>query len=426
MKYRMYSPQAIFEVGRSGNQEDSIYPAYGTASADDRLFIVCDGDGSRTNGNIASKTISNSVASYLRRNTSYDKNFSDAMLADAIDYACQELKKKGDTTEGLGTTFAFLYFHRGGVTAAYLGDTRIFHIRPSLVTEANGSPKKGLQFASRDVSSGAATGADGAAAPATASRLILANATTKPRVIIQHISDVRQGDYFVACSKGMLEGITDEDLVQLLSEKGSDEKKRKQLVATTIDNNENHSAYIIHLENVMAEAGDDDYSSSSVGDTISYGHYGSSKKKRNYGAVLKYLLAAVLALAVIYLGYDYFSNRPASPEPKAETAAPDSTVNVSQQSAPATEAQSVDTVAKPTTAMPAVKPAKTTTRSQEEQSASSWLYDNNGNASSSQKTAEQTETKTQAPTPQPAAVPEPAQPAAPAPQPSTGAESGGE
>ena len=213
----MYSPQAIFEIGRSGNQEDSIYPAYGTASADDRLFIVCDGDGSRTNGNIASKTISNSVASYLRRNTSYDKNFSDAMLADAIDYACQELKKKGDTTEGLGTTFAFLYFHRGGVTAAYLGDTRIFHIRPSLVTEANGSPKKGLQFASRDVSSGAATGADGAAAPATASRLILANATTKPRVIIQHISDVRQGDYFVACSKGMLEGITDEDLVQLLS-----------------------------------------------------------------------------------------------------------------------------------------------------------------------------------------------------------------
>ena len=63
MKYRMYSPQAIFEVGRSGNQEDSIYPAYGTASADDRLFIVCDGDGSRTNGNIESKTISNSVAS---------------------------------------------------------------------------------------------------------------------------------------------------------------------------------------------------------------------------------------------------------------------------------------------------------------------------------------------------------------------------
>ena len=163
-----------------------LHTAYGTASADDRLFIVCDGDGSRTNGNIASKTISNSVASYLRRNTSYDRNFSDAMLADAIDYACQELKKKGDTTEGLGTTFAFLYFHRGGVTAAYLGDTRIFHIRPSLVTEANGSPKKGLQFASRDVSGGASTGADGSAAPATASRLILANATTKPRVIIQH------------------------------------------------------------------------------------------------------------------------------------------------------------------------------------------------------------------------------------------------
>lgn len=422
----MYSPQAIFETGRSGNQEDSIYPAYGTASADDRLFIVCDGNGSRTNGNIASKTICNSVASYLRRNTTYDRNFSDDMLSDAIDHACQELKKKGDAAEDLGTTFAFLYFHRGGVTAAYLGDTRIMHIRPSMVTEANGSPKKGLQFASRDAS-GTATSTEGGAPQSGTPQLILANATTKPRVTIQHISDVRQGDYFVVCTKGMLEGLADEDIVQLLSEKGSDEKKRKQLVATTIDNNHNHSAYILHIENVMAEAGDDDYSSSGVGETISYGRYGSSKKKRNYGAVLKYLLAAVLAVAVIYLGYDYFSNRPASPEPRTETAVPDSTVNAAQKQAATTEAaQPADTVAKPATAVPTVKPVKTAARAQEEQSASSWLYDNSGSASSTSKPAEQTETKAETPAPQPAAAPEPAQPAAPAPQPSTSAEGGGE
>jgi hypothetical protein len=225
----------------------------------------------------------------------------------------------------------------------------------------------------------------------------------------------------------MLEGLADEDIVQLLSEKGSDEKKRKQLVATTIDNNHNHSAYILHIENVMAEAGDDDYSSSGVGETISYGRYGSSKKKRNYGAVLKYLLAAVLAGAVIYLGYDYFSNRPASPEPRTETAVPDSTVNAAQQQAATTEAaQPADSVVKPATAVPTVKPVKTAARAQEGQSASSWLYDNSGSASSTSKPAEQTETKAETPAPQPAAAPEPAQPAAPAPQPSTGAESGGE
>ena len=396
MKYRMYSPQAIFEKGRSGNQEDYLYPAYGTASADDRLFIVCDGCGSPSNGNAASKTISSSVASYLRRNTSYDRNFTDDMLSDALDHACQELKKKGDLAESLGTTFAFLYFHRGGVTAAYLGDTRIMHIRPSQATDANGAAKKALIFASRDISGGNAAEAEAAtASKTTASRLILSTQTVKPRLSMQHISDVRQGDYFVICTKGMIDGIAEDDLIQLLCSKGSDEKKRKQLQAATIESNDNHSAYIIHLENVMSEAGDGDYSSSSVGDTISYGRYGRSSKKRNYGAVLKYLLAAVLALAVIYLGYDYFANRPASPEPKAETAVPDSTITAPQPSSAAAAEAQKDTIEKPAATMPAVKPVKTTARMQEEQSASSWLYDNN--------TADQ-----------PAATPKPAEPSEPA------------
>ena len=423
----MYSPQAIFETGRRNNQEDSLYPAYGTASADDRLFIVCDGAGSESNGNIASKTISNSVASYLRRNTSYDKSFPSSMLGDALDHACQELNKKGGAAEGQGTSFAFLYFHRGGVTAAYLGDSRIYHIRPNSATSANGTANKAIQFVSRDVSGGVSTDAEGAEGQkTTSSRLIFANSTTKPRVSVQHIGDVRQGDYFVICTRGMLENLADEDLVQLLSEKGSDEKKRKQLIAATIDNNENHSAYVLHVENVMAEAGDDDYSSSDIGDTISYGPYGTEKKKRNYGKVLSYLIATLLALAVIYLGYDYFANRPSNPTPKEEAVVPDSTVKTSPQTTTAEAAQKEDTIAKPETANPqAVKPVKPTTRSREEQSASSWLYDNSGSATTTQKPAEQTETKSEAPAPKPAATNESAQPAAPAaPQPAASSEGG--
>ena len=210
----MYSPQAIFETGRRNNQEDSLYPSYGTASADDRLFIVCDGAGSESNGNLASKTISNSVASYLRRNTSYDKSFPSSMLGDALDHACQELNKKGGAAEGQGTSFAFLYFHRGGVTAAYLGDSRIYHIRPNSATAANGTANKAIQFVSRDVSGGVSTDAEGAEGQkTTSSRLIFANSTTKPRVSVQHIGDVRQGDYFVICTRGMLENLADEERV---------------------------------------------------------------------------------------------------------------------------------------------------------------------------------------------------------------------
>ena len=40
MKFQLYTPQAINELGKRKNQEDTIYPLVGEATADDRLFLV--------------------------------------------------------------------------------------------------------------------------------------------------------------------------------------------------------------------------------------------------------------------------------------------------------------------------------------------------------------------------------------------------
>ena len=42
MKY-VLNPLAIYELGQRSNQEDSIFPVSGEVTAEDRLFIVCDG-----------------------------------------------------------------------------------------------------------------------------------------------------------------------------------------------------------------------------------------------------------------------------------------------------------------------------------------------------------------------------------------------
>ena len=44
MKY-VLNPLAIYELGQRSNQEDSIFPVSGEVTAEDRLFIVCDGNG---------------------------------------------------------------------------------------------------------------------------------------------------------------------------------------------------------------------------------------------------------------------------------------------------------------------------------------------------------------------------------------------
>ncbi len=45
MKFTINTPLAIHELGKRQNQEDAIYPVIGNATADDRLFLVCDGMG---------------------------------------------------------------------------------------------------------------------------------------------------------------------------------------------------------------------------------------------------------------------------------------------------------------------------------------------------------------------------------------------
>ena len=55
----------------------------------------------------------------------------------------------------------------------------------------------------------------------------------------------------------MLEQMENEELALLLSSDASDEKKRQKLIAETVDNKDNHSAYIIHVKSVTAEADDE-------------------------------------------------------------------------------------------------------------------------------------------------------------------------
>lgn len=255
MKIEIYQPQAIWELGQRDNQEDSIFPAFGEATDDDRLFILCDGMGGHEHGEVASQTVCKAMSDTLLSLSK--QSFTDDDLLDALQTAYRQLDCLDNShLRKMGTTLCLLYFHQGGLTAAHIGDSRIYHIRPK---------ENRILYQSRDHSlvydlyqAGEISYEEMRTSPQKniITRAIQPGEESRVRPAIVHIADIQPGDYFYICSDGMLEQMDNDELCRLLSADGSDEKKRMQLIAATSDNKDNHSAYLIHIKEVMREAGD--------------------------------------------------------------------------------------------------------------------------------------------------------------------------
>lgn len=255
MKIEIYQPQAIWELGQRDNQEDSIFPAFGKATDDDRLFILCDGMGGHEHGEVASQTVCKAMSDTILSLSK--QSFTDDDLLDALQTAYRQLDCLDNShLRKMGTTLCLLYFHQGGLTAAHIGDSRIYHIRPkenrilyqsrdhSLVYDLYQAGEISYEEMRTSLQKNIIT------------RAIQPGEESRVRPAIVHIADIQPGDYFYICSDGMLEQMDNDELCRLLSADGSDEKKRMQLIAATSDNKDNHSAYLIHIKEVMREAGD--------------------------------------------------------------------------------------------------------------------------------------------------------------------------
>lgn len=249
MKYRLSHPLYIHELGQRQNQEDSLFPTRPELNAASRLFILCDGMGGHDSGEIASATVCKAMAGFFRENPVKgplgNEQFGKALNAaydalDAIDG--QESFKK------MGTTLAFLCFHSAGVTAAHIGDSRIYQIRPG---------ERRPLFRTRDhslvndlVRIGEMTEQE---ALTSASRNIITRAMQphqehRSMADTRILTDVRPGDWFYMCSDGMLEQMDDDELVGILSDTSkSDKEKRQILLDLTEGNRDNHTAFLIHV-----------------------------------------------------------------------------------------------------------------------------------------------------------------------------------
>lgn len=309
MKYIIRQPQSFSEIGRKDNQEDFLWPNPQEVTTDQRIFIMCDGVGGQDNGEVASSTAATALGTYLTTHWPADGIVSRTIFEAALAHAYDELDKadSGETVRKMATTMTCLVLHRGGALVAHIGDSRIYHIRPSVIDAAQGRPS--IIYESLDHSLvndllrvGEITEEEARDFPQknVITRAMQPGGEHRCRADIFNIDDVKAGDYFFLCSDGVLEQLSNEALSSIVCSVGSDAEKIAAIKSVcdgrTRDNN---TCWLMPIDSVIAEPGDEDRASNvvmaSVDDT-------PAAAPRNAKSIAKTTAAPTTAKAVDEVG----------------------------------------------------------------------------------------------------------------------------
>ena len=231
-KIKAYSLQ---ELGQRANQEDSLFPALGKSTSDDRLFVLCDGMGGHEKGEVASATVCETISCVILSTWHPDEALSDELFQQALCSAFDALDAKDNGEERkMGTTLTFLCLHANGATVAHIGDSRIYQLRP-----ASDTTPAHVVFRTQDhslvndlVKIGEITEEEAKHHPQknVITRAMQPCQEQRAKADIAHLTDVQTGDYFFMCSDGMLEQSTDDNILNIITKpNATDEQKLEML-----------------------------------------------------------------------------------------------------------------------------------------------------------------------------------------------------
>lgn len=197
---------ALSKPGKRTKNEDCVYPTDSSSVEDSGLFIVCDGIGGAENGEVASEIACNVIESFLAKKMQYAP-IGENEMGVAIAIAEAELRsfaKNNPESRGLGTTLALLYIQGSKAMTAHIGDSRVYHIRNGEILFKTNDHS----FVNDLVATGFITAAEAVNHPKkNIINRALSGHNSAVAAEFNLIPDIQDGDYFLICSDGLLEGI---------------------------------------------------------------------------------------------------------------------------------------------------------------------------------------------------------------------------
>ena len=222
-------------VGKRNINEDFLYPE--NPDKESKLYLVCDGLGGMAYGELASKITALAVQKFFESS----RDLTESVLADSIHFAnnfIREFAKRHPKTRGMSSTIAMLVLNKKQFHAAWVGDSRIYHIR-------NGE----ILFRSKDHSYNEWLAEQGVEEDTSGLKHIITQAvgsriTLTPGSV--SFNNIKQGDYFLLITDGILEGVPEKELLKFFDGSKNNDDILQEIVSLCSANaTDNHTLYIL-------------------------------------------------------------------------------------------------------------------------------------------------------------------------------------
>lgn len=243
----LHTPAVLNRKGKRDYNQDTVYPMPQSDARNARFFMVCDGVGGSSRGDIASAKICEAFATHFNDRTQFSKDELHAALQLAVQNM-QHFIETHNEGESMASTLTFVGFDDEGAVLGHIGDSRIYHVR-------NGR----ILYKTRDhslmnewIAQGIIQPDEVAAHPKrnVVTRAVVATGK-KLEIELHHTADLEANDVFFLCSDGVLEAFADEELVALLSSGlPANDLMARVNEKCEAHSNDNYSAYLIRIQDI--------------------------------------------------------------------------------------------------------------------------------------------------------------------------------
>lgn len=237
----------IYEIGRRDENQDCLFPLPPLPghSVSSPFYMVCDGVGGAAMGQQASFIVCRTFGEHLA-NHAFPKPNDLVGIVRQSEQALDHFIEAHPQAEGMATTVTLLVVGHGEALLAHAGDSRIYHLREGRILFRTKDHSLVQGLVDRQI----LTEEEAARHP---HRNVISRALSGSRNPVQleitTLRDVRPGDHFFLCSDGVLEGLHDHDLEEILGEQGASDENRIERIRRRCldDSRDNFSAWLVRV-----------------------------------------------------------------------------------------------------------------------------------------------------------------------------------